>query len=46
MVLRESKKGKHVGRKFWGCSHFPTCRGVQLVESPQGDLNPRIAPTL
>ncbi|MBL4761576.1 MAG: NERD domain-containing protein [Gammaproteobacteria bacterium] len=28
MVLRESKKGKHAGNKFWGCSTFPKCRSV------------------
>ncbi len=29
MVLRESKKGKHAGNKFWGCSSFPKCRNIQ-----------------
>ncbi len=32
MLLRESQKGKHAGKKFWGCSQFPACRGVQLAE--------------
>ncbi len=26
MVLRESKRGKNIGKKFWGCSGFPKCR--------------------
>ncbi len=28
MVLRETKKGQNVGKKFWGCSKFPQCKGV------------------
>lgn len=28
MVLREARKGPHVGKKFWGCSNYPGCRGV------------------
>lgn len=28
MVLREAKKGKTEGKKFWGCTQFPKCRGV------------------
>ncbi len=27
MVLREVKKGIHVGKQFWGCVRFPSCRG-------------------
>ena len=28
MVIRETKKGHNKGKKFWGCSRFPQCRGV------------------
>ena len=28
MVLRVAKKGAHSGKKFWGCSKFPDCKGV------------------
>lgn len=28
MVLREVKKGKNLGKTFFGCSHFPKCRSV------------------
>lgn len=28
MILREAKKGQNIGKKFWGCSNFPKCRGV------------------
>lgn len=27
MVLREAKNGQNIGKKFWGCSRFPQCRG-------------------
>lgn len=28
MVARQSKAGGNAGRRFWGCSTFPKCRGV------------------
>jgi len=28
VVLRVAKKGAYSGKKFWGCSKFPDCRGV------------------
>jgi len=28
MVLREARKGQNIGKKFWGCSNFPKCRGI------------------
>lgn len=32
MVLREARKGKTEGKKFWGCTQFPKCRGVVELE--------------
>lgn len=31
MILREARKGKNIGNKFWGCSSFPKCRGTTSV---------------
>lgn len=31
MILRESKKGKNIGKKFWGCSKFPQCKGIKNI---------------
>lgn len=31
MVKRTARKGSNVGAEFWGCSKFPTCRGVRQV---------------
>lgn len=31
MILRERKKGKTAGKKFWGCSKFPQCKGTQSI---------------
>ena len=31
MVLRESNKGQNSGKKFWGCTKFPQCRGIMNV---------------
>lgn len=28
LILRESRRGKNVGSKFWGCSQYPKCRVV------------------
>jgi len=31
MVLRKTKKGANIGKKFLGCSKFPKCRGIVNV---------------
>lgn len=31
MILRETKKGQNKGKKFWGCTKFPQCRGIVNV---------------
>jgi hypothetical protein len=31
MTLRETKKGQNIGKKFWGCTKFPQCRGIANV---------------
>jgi len=28
MVKRTVKKGKNIGREFWGCSQYPKCKGI------------------
>ena len=28
MVMRTLKNGQNAGRQFWGCSRFPSCRGI------------------
>lgn len=30
MVKRIAKKGANAGSRFWGCSGFPTCRGIRV----------------
>ncbi len=32
MVLRTTKRGANVGKRFWGCSTFPACRARQDVD--------------
>lgn len=29
MVLRTARRGPHAGSRFWGCSRYPSCRGVR-----------------
>ena len=31
MLKRTARKGGNTGGEFWGCSKFPTCRGVRQV---------------
>lgn len=31
MVLRTAKSGKNAGSQFWGCTHYPDCKGIQPV---------------
>lgn len=31
MVLRTARSGRNAGRQFWGCSAYPTCKGVVPV---------------
>lgn len=32
MVKRTARKGNNTGGEFWGCSKFPTCRGVRPLQ--------------
>ncbi len=32
MFRRMQKKGEKQGREFWGCSDYPTCRGIRNIE--------------
>ncbi len=32
MVKRVARKGANAGKAFWGCSHFPKCRGTLPLE--------------
>lgn len=32
MILRKAKKGFYKGKEFWGCSRFPSCRGIINLE--------------
>lgn len=32
MVLRTARKGVHAGKRFWGCSAYPACRGIKNLD--------------
>ncbi|WP_320151025.1 DUF2726 domain-containing protein [uncultured Tolumonas sp.] len=32
MILRVSKKGSNVGRQFYGCTNYPSCRNIRDIE--------------
>jgi predicted RNA-binding Zn-ribbon protein involved in translation (DUF1610 family) len=29
MVRRTARRGRRIGRRFWGCSRYPTCVGTR-----------------
>ncbi len=33
MALRTAKTGTNQGSQFWGCAHFPKCRGIVAFQS-------------
>lgn len=32
MILRTAKSGANAGNKFWGCSKYPSCKGITSYE--------------
>ncbi len=32
MVLRTTKRGANVGKQFYGCTNYPTCRNIKDIE--------------
>lgn len=32
MRERQARTGSHAGQRFWGCSHYPECRGTRNME--------------
>ena len=32
MIKRTAKNGANAGHDFWGCSDFPSCRGIVNIE--------------
>lgn len=32
LVLRIAKRGERAGKKFWGCSNYPSCRFIENIE--------------
>ncbi|MBV7582156.1 restriction endonuclease [Pseudomonas sp. PDM33] len=32
MILRTAKQGVNLGKKFWGCAKYPSCRGIRRLE--------------
>ncbi len=32
MTKRVAKKGKYIGKEFWGCSNYPKCKGIINID--------------
>lgn len=35
MKLQTARKGKYAGRQFYGCSRYPTCKGIVNIENTE-----------
>lgn len=35
MAIRRARRGSHAGEHFWGCTRYPSCRGVINIDSAQ-----------
>jgi len=33
MAVRTARKGQHKGRKFYGCTNYPECKGIRLAST-------------
>lgn len=31
LIMREAKRGAHIGEKFWGCTGYPHCRYIEKL---------------
>lgn len=38
MILRTRKSGRRPGEAFWGCSHYPDCRGTRSGSEGRGGV--------
>ena len=37
MKLQTARKGKYAGRQFYGCSRYPTCKGIVNIGHAEGE---------
>ena len=37
MRRRKAKTGKNAGQEFWGCSAYPTCKGILAIEKSNNE---------
>ncbi len=45
MKLREARTGRNAGNQFWGCSKYPTCRGILNLEDAGVQVEPPAPPS-
>lgn len=31
MILKRARRGVHAGGQFWGCSRYPSCKGIRNI---------------
>ncbi|HWE64018.1 MAG TPA: type I DNA topoisomerase, partial [Chloroflexota bacterium] len=46
MVLRQAQRGRGRGSVFWGCSNYPSCKGLIAVEGNTAAPEPKVDPQL
>ena len=38
MRLRTARQGPYAGKDFWGCSHYPECKGTRPLDPAEGEM--------
>lgn len=46
MVMRQAQRGRGRGSMFWGCTNYPSCRGVVPIDGAASPPEPRVDPEL
>jgi DNA topoisomerase-1 len=46
MVMRQAQRGRGRGSMFWGCTNYPSCRGVVPIDGAAAAPEPRVDPEL
>jgi DNA topoisomerase-1 len=46
MVMRQAQRGRGRGSVFWGCSNYPSCKGLIAVEGNGAAAEPKVDPHL
>jgi DNA topoisomerase-1 len=46
MVMRQAQRGRGRGSVFWGCSNYPSCKGIISIDASGAAQEPKVDPAL